>query len=115
MRNKKPELYFDFLAAVFAAQDDFLNAKTKTMTREEVMDIFASLAATEAFGFDKAEFVAGLEEWDFVGEAFKEAQFASLRGVVGSPKFAINGFVSDKFDSGSTVAEWTEALDAMLA
>eukprot|EP01006_Ploeotia_vitrea_P040774 TRINITY_DN66461_c2_g1_i1.p2 TRINITY_DN66461_c2_g1~~TRINITY_DN66461_c2_g1_i1.p2 ORF type:complete len:205 (-),score=119.36 TRINITY_DN66461_c2_g1_i1:89-670(-) len=106
LAEKGAEGFFKFVEAAFKAQEELLfNDKTLDKTRAEMLAALAGIAS-DAAGVDKEGFAAKCEEWTFKGPAFKVWQYSVARGLGGTPKYIINGFVNSAIQSAWGVDEW---------
>lgn len=101
-----------YIEVCFANQEKFSNDATLDMTRAQVIDVFAELAAG-AFEWDFKAAIADKMKNDWPGSimpAFGNIKSASSAGVFGTPKHVIKGSLVDKTESDWTGDQWAEKL-----
>lgn len=104
---------YQWMEAVFAAQDSFGNAPTAGMTANEVISKFADLAASTT-GIAALKFIAGINDPNMDWDTRVSWKYGCSRYVSGTPTFVING-VQVSADPSWTLQQWMQLLDPFFA
>eukprot|EP00051_Salpingoeca_urceolata_P026906 m.479215 g.479215 ORF g.479215 m.479215 type:complete len:210 (-) comp21371_c0_seq1:24-653(-) len=116
----KPELFFDFVGAVYAVREEqFIDDVTYDKTRSEIYDALAVVA--ESVGVDKTAFREKLNlkgkgnTGTFVTQDLKFAiKHHRTRGIHVTPTVLVNGIEAAQISSGWTEEQWDEVLQPFL-
>jgi len=108
LRLKGPGIFWKYIDVLFENQDLISNGRTQDASRNDVIAILAKLGSE--VGVDSKDFLKGLETAEYTQQVFKDFQYSCLRGVVGTPRFIVNDFLSPQIDSNWSLSEWEKLL-----
>ena len=112
--TQNPDLFWNFSTLLFSNQNQWSDDATQDMTPLQVISLFGKYASnfgvtnmrqfSEQMGWFSDQNIATRIAW----------KFASLKGIYGTPMFAINGVLLPQPSSTITFAEWQKMLDPLL-
>eukprot|EP01059_Diplonema_ambulator_P018206 TRINITY_DN3040_c0_g1_i1.p1 TRINITY_DN3040_c0_g1~~TRINITY_DN3040_c0_g1_i1.p1 ORF type:complete len:193 (+),score=41.23 TRINITY_DN3040_c0_g1_i1:649-1227(+) len=111
-----PGKAWDFALAIANAEDSFKDVATKDLSRHQIYNIMADIAA--ATGLDKEAFLENLligsEACNRTTQLMKwYTKYHRQRSVHTTPTVYINGFEAPDVSSGWTAEQWTEKVKAL--
>ncbi len=109
-----PAQFFEFASFLFERQDQFYNAPFLHKTHHDLRELAADFA-NQYSGVEKASFLEKMDSHEIYIDARTPIRFAATRSVWATPTFFINNAddVPVKFDS--TLQDWIDVIDPLLA
>eukprot|EP00455_Lapot_gusevi_P048458 TRINITY_DN669_c0_g1_i1.p1 TRINITY_DN669_c0_g1~~TRINITY_DN669_c0_g1_i1.p1 ORF type:complete len:279 (+),score=107.33 TRINITY_DN669_c0_g1_i1:59-838(+) len=110
--NSNVSKVFDWVDAIFDAQDYFSGSATATITPNEVLNEFGNVAQ-KVLGIPQATFVQAYNaNTDYPTRV--SWKYGCSRGVSGTPTFLVNG-VQVQADPSWGLTEWRQVIDPLLS
>ncbi|CAI7926433.1 unnamed protein product, partial [Closterium sp. NIES-54] len=107
-------LAFDWIGAVFDAQDDLSLSATWQKTPEQVAAQLARLAS-ERLGIDEERFKGAFLDAEVEWRTRLAFKYGCSRAVVGTPTFLLNGVAVPIAAAEWTIYDWRALLDPLVA
>ena len=107
--------FIDFVSYLFEHQSEFANEASKDRTQTQWHELLADYALDATDWSDKKQFVEQLNSKEIYAQARIPARWATIKGVWSTPTYFINGAEATDLSSQSSVEDWQQAINELLA
>ena len=107
--------FIEFVSYLFAHQSEFANEASKNRTQTQWHELLGDYALDATDWSDKKQFIEKLNSKEIYAQARIPARWATMRGVWSTPTYFINGAEASDLSSKSTLQDWQQTLDSLLA
>lgn len=106
--------FYDFATFLYERQEQFYNAPFLHKTHNELRQFVADLAQEHA-NVEREAFLNRMAENDIYIDARTPIRYAATKGVWATPTFFVNNGDNVPVDHKSSVSDWQELIDSLLA
>lgn len=107
-------VFFDFVTYMYQRQGQFLNGEFEHKTHDDLRQLVADFAVDHA-SVDRHRFLQRMAEHDVYIDARTPIRFAATRAVWATPTFFINSADDVPVNFESSLEEWIDTIDKLLA
>jgi len=104
---------WDWVEAVFRAQNDFGNKATERLTKVQINDRIATLG--ESIGISNSILMKGLDNPNMDYSSRISWKFGCSKTVSGTPTFALNSIILPPDSAEWTLHKWSKLIDDLLS
>ena len=106
--------FFNFATFIYERQEQFYNGVFLDKTHNDLKQLIADFAVEHA-GVDREAFLERMADSDIYVQGRTPIRYAATRGIWATPTLFVNNAGNVSVDHKSSLADWQELIDPLLA